>query len=73
MSGEGNVVYFDIYPRPLYLYSYNNDKIYDNISTAKVSDIKSNMFARCIIVLIVDNVNVIDTTFNTIKKIEVHF
>ena len=40
MSGEGNVVYFDIYPRPLYLYSYNNDKIYDNISTAKVKDIK---------------------------------
>ena len=40
VSGNGNVVYFDIYPRPLHLYSYNNDKIYDNISTAKVSDIK---------------------------------
>ena len=40
VSGNGNVVYFDIYPRPLHLYSYDNDKIYDNISTAKVSDIK---------------------------------
>ena len=40
VSGNGNVVYFDIYPRPLHLYSYNNNKIYDNISTAKVSDIK---------------------------------
>ena len=40
VSGNGNVVYFDIYPRPLHLYSYDNNKIYDNISTAKVSDIK---------------------------------
>ena len=40
VSGNGNVVYFDIYPRPLHLYSYDNNKIYDNISTAKISDIK---------------------------------
>lgn len=40
VSGNGNVVYFDIYPRPMHLYSYDNNKIYDNISTAKVSDIK---------------------------------
>lgn len=40
VSGSGNVVYFDIYPRPLHLYSYNNDRIYNNISTARVENIK---------------------------------
>ena len=40
VSGTGNVVYFDIYPRPLDLYSANNDRIYNNISTAKIENIK---------------------------------
>ena len=39
VSGTGNVVYFDIYPRPLDLYSANNDRIYNNISTAKIENI----------------------------------